>query len=66
MTVLHSLLAAGGLACQVDDVMDSILDHTMWLQLTAGEGLGADRILAADGRHVVSVVQEGLLRLRGP
>ena len=36
MTVLHSVLAAGGLPCQVDDVMDSILDHTMWLQLTAG------------------------------
>jgi len=29
-----------------------------------GRGLGAGRIFAADGRHVVSVVQEGLVRVR--
>ena len=31
-----------------------------------GRGLATGRIFAADGRHVVSVVQEGLLRVRRP
>jgi acyl-CoA thioesterase-2 len=32
---------------------------------SGGRGLASGRFYAADGRHVVSVVQEGLIRVRG-
>jgi len=80
MTLLDSVLAAHGVAWQLDDVRGASLDHAMWFHRPfradewllydcespsafGGRGLATGRIFAADGRHVVSVVQEGLLRV---
>ncbi|PZS34377.1 MAG: acyl-CoA thioesterase II [Pseudonocardiales bacterium] len=81
MTLLDSVLAAHGLAWQLDEVVGASLDHAMWFHrpfradewllydcespsAAGARGLASGRIFAADGRLVVSVVQEGLLRLR--
>ncbi len=81
MTLLDSVLAAHGLAWNLDEVVGASLDHAMWFHrpfradewllydcespsAAGARGLAAGRIFAADGRHVASVVQEGLLRIR--
>ena len=71
--MLDSVLIHHGLAAALDPVKTASLDHAIWFHrgfyvttspsASGGRGLAEGKIFARDGRHIVSVVQEGMLRV---